>query len=92
MKRQLSFYRFQQFLYDLVGFGLLPQPRFTTGALYCVFLPPGVTVDPNDLGAHTVLWFPRFAPAFYAWVSTGNVLDEITTVFSHEFGESVLIF
>jgi hypothetical protein len=79
----------EQFLYDLVGFGLLPQPRFTTGALYCVFLPPGVTVDPNDLGAHTVLWFPKWPPAFYAWVSTGNVLDEITRVFSHELVESI---
>ena len=79
----------EQFLYDLVGFNLLPQPRFTTGALYCVFLPPGVSADPNDLGAHTVLLFPRWPPAFYAWIGTGPQLDEITRVFSHELVESL---
>lgn len=50
----------QNFLYDLIGLNLLPQPMFTTDALYFVFLPPGITANPNAAGEHGALPFPKF--------------------------------
>ncbi len=73
---------------NCIDAGTVPAPDGLPGTqyLYAVFLPPGVTPNAADGGAHT-FFSHKGINVHYAWIGYGT-LDGISTVFSHEFVES----
>ena len=73
---------------NLINAGTIPGPATNNQLLYMVFLPSGVASSGAFIGEHTYFSY-NGTNCHYAWVTTGNSLDSITSVFSHELVESV---
>jgi hypothetical protein len=82
----------QTLLSDLIFRGLIPTPS-TPQILYCVVMPPGVAFgNPSYIGEHSSYIYYAFplywANVRYCWTTNSGVLDDVTTILSHELAEA----